>query len=248
MTMTGMVAIVTGAGSGIGRATAIRFASEGATVVIAYIDREGAEETLGVIGSSDGAARVHVTDVAHRAEVEALVAGTVESFGGVDFMISNAGVAVTRSFLDTTEEELDLVLGVNLKGVFFCGQAAARAMLQQPRRGHIVNVASTYAEVCAPDNSAYCASKGGVRMLTKAMALELGPLGIRVNAVAPGWIRTGMNPLSDPGEVDQLEAEIPLGRIGAPDDIASVIRFLVSADAGYVNGSMVYADGGWIVR
>jgi glucose 1-dehydrogenase len=177
-----------------------------------------------------------------------LVAETVERLGGLDVMIANAGVAVDASFLETTEEELNRIIDVNLKGVFFCGQAAARAMIEGGHGGCIINTASTYAEAAAPGSSAYCATKGAVRMLTKVMALELGRQGIRVNAVAPGWIRTGMNPLEDPARNRELEASIPLGRIGTPEDIAGAMWLLASPDARYVNGDMIFVDGGWIVQ
>ena len=163
-------------------------------------------------------------------------------------MVANAGVGLGKSFLATSEEELDAVLAVNLKGVFFCGQAAARAMIAGGGGGRIVNVASTYAEVTAPERAAYSASKGAVRMLTKAMALDLAPHGITVNAVGPGWIRTGMNPLDDPERVRELEETIPLGRIGTPEDVAGVIEFLLSDAASYVTGTTTFVDGGWIVQ
>jgi glucose 1-dehydrogenase len=241
----GTVAIVTGAGSGIGRATAARLASQGAIVVAADINRDGLIETAELVGSS---VDVQTVDVSRPDDVDRLVSHTVARFGHVDIMIANAGVVVDRPFLETTPEDLEYVLGVNLKGVFFCGQAAARSMIAQGRHGQIVNVASVYAEVCDAGVSAYCASKGGVRMLTKVMAVELGPLGIRVNAVGPGPVRTGMNALDDPEEVAELEREIPLGRVGAPEDIASAIAMLVSDDAAWVTGTTLFADGGWIVR
>lgn len=248
MTLVESVAIVTGAGSGIGRATALRLAADGAAVVIADVDRGTAEETRGLLALTGADVQTAVVDVSRHDQVDRLVMGTVERYGRMDIMVANAGVAIDRPFLETTEEDLDRVLSVNLKGVFFCGQAAARSMIEQGHRGHIVNVASTYAEVCAVGSSAYCASKAGVRMLTKAMALELGPLGIHVNAVAPGWVRTGMNPLDDAPEVARLESEIPLGRVGTPDDVASVVAFLVSDDAAYVSGATLFVDGAWIVR
>jgi len=188
-----------------------------------------------------------IADVAHRCDVEALVAACLE-MGGIDVMVANAGVSLSRPFLDVTEEELEATLAVNLKGVFFCGQAAARAMRDLGRPGSIINVASTLADVAIPDCSVYSASKGGVRMLTKAMALELGQYGIRVNAVAPGYIRTGMNPLDDPEKNRSLEQAIPLRRIGSPEDVADAMCWLASDGARYVSGEMLFVDGGWIVQ
>ena len=172
MTLAGKVAVVTGAGSGIGRAAAMRLASDGAAVAIADLNAESLAETESTVRSEQANVLTEVMDVAIRSDVERLIASTVERFGRLDAMVSNAGIPCTRPFLETSEEELDRVLAVNLKGVFFCGQAAARQMRDAGLGGQIVNIASTYSEVCAADNSAYCASKGGVRMLTKAMALE----------------------------------------------------------------------------
>jgi NAD(P)-dependent dehydrogenase (short-subunit alcohol dehydrogenase family) len=239
------VVMVTGAASGMGRATALRLAEAGARVVGVDVDSDGIARTA--LESGD-AVRAEVADVSDRAAVDALVERAATDFGRLDGMVANAGIGLGKGFLETTEEELDRVLAVNLKGVFFCGQAAARAMIAAGNGGSIVNVASTYAEVTAPERAAYSASKGAVRMLTKAMALDLAPHGITVNAVGPGWIRTGMNPLDDPVRVRELEDTIPLGRIGTPADVAGVIAFLLSADAAYVTGTTTFVDGGWIIQ
>jgi glucose 1-dehydrogenase len=249
MTRNERVAVVTGSASGIGRAAAMRFAREGTLVMAADIDQTGAEETVRSITDAGGHARAMRTDVSRSNEVEQLVAATVKEFGRLDVMIANAGIpGADHTFLEMPEGEWDRVIAVNLKGVFLCGQAAARAMVAAGHGGAIVNTASIYAETCEPMASPYCASKGGVRMLTKAMALELGPHGIRVNAVAPGAIRTGMNPLDDPDRVSQIEGSVPLRRIGQPEDIADVIFFLASDDARYINGDMIIIDGGLIVQ
>jgi NAD(P)-dependent dehydrogenase (short-subunit alcohol dehydrogenase family) len=240
---TAPVAIVTGAGSGMGRATALRLARDGYSVVVAEIEEARAEAVAIEIGD---AAMPFALDVSESGQVEALVVATLARFGRLDAMVANAGVPHGAPFLELGEATWERVLAVNLKGVFLCGQAAARAMVAAGHPGAIVNVASTYAEVTEADASAYSASKGGVRMLTKSMALELGPRGIRVNAVGPGWIRTGMNPLDDPAQVAELEPTIPLQRIGLPDDVADVIAFLISDDARYVSGQTLFVDGGWL--
>jgi glucose 1-dehydrogenase len=237
------VAIVTGAGSGMGRATAIRLASDGYRVVVADIEPGRAAGIAAEIGE---AALPFAADVSRSAAVDALVAACLRHFGRIDVMVANAGVPHGAPFLELGEATWERVLAVNLKGVFLCGQAAARAMVAAGRPGAIVNVASTYAEVTEGEAAAYSASKGGVRMLTKSMALELGPHGIRVNAVGPGWIRTGMNPLDDPAQVAQLEPTIPLQRVGLPEDVADVIAFLASDDARYVSGQTLFVDGGWL--
>jgi NAD(P)-dependent dehydrogenase (short-subunit alcohol dehydrogenase family) len=237
------VAIITGAGSGMGRATAMRLARDGYAVVVAEIDEERAASVAAEIGD---AALPFAVDVSDAAEVEALVAETLERLGRLDAMVANAGVPHGAPFLELDEATWERVLAVNLKGVFLCGQTAARAMVAAGRPGAIVNVASTYAEVTAEEASAYSASKGGVRMLTKSMAFELGAHGIRVNAVGPGWIRTGMNPLDDPAQLERLEPTIPLRRIGLPDDVAGVVAFLLSEDARYVSGQTIFVDGGWL--
>jgi NAD(P)-dependent dehydrogenase (short-subunit alcohol dehydrogenase family) len=244
----GRVVVITGAGSGIGRATALRFARDGDRVVAADINGEAAAETARLIGEAGGEAWAQAVDVAARVQVADLVQGIVERYGAIDVMVANAGIGRNAPFLEVTEEDLDRVLDVNLKGVFWCGQLAARAMVDAGRGGVIINTASTYAEVTRAGTSTYTASKGGVRMLTKAMALELGRYGIRVAAVGPGWIRTGMNPLDDPQRVAQIEATIPLGRVASGDDVAGAIFLLASDDAGYISGDTVFVDGGWLVQ
>ena len=243
--LTGSVVAVTGAGSGIGRATAAAFAAAGARVVASDIVEESLRETAALIADAGHECTVVVVDVARRADVDHLVE-TCLGLGGLDAMVANAGVSLDRAFLDVTEQDLDTTFAVNLKGVFFCGQAAARAMIASGRGGCIVNVGSIYGDNAAAGCAAYAASKGGVKTLTKVMALELGQYGIRVNAVAPGFIRTAMNPMDDPEEERRIARTVPLGRVGGPDDIADVICWLASDGARYVDGQTVFVDGGWI--
>ncbi len=242
--LSGKVVAVTGAGSGIGRATAAAFAAAGARVVASDVVPAGLEETAALVRAAGHECTAVVVDVAKRADVDHLVE-TCLDVGRIDVMVANAGVSRDRPFLDVTEEDLDTTFAVNLKGVFFCGQAAAQAMIAAGQGGSIVTVASIYGERAAEGCSAYCASKGGVRMLTKAMALELGPHGIRVNAVAPGYIRTAMNPMTDTEEERRLAAEVPIGRVEGPEVIADVILWLASDGARYVDGETVFVDGGW---
>jgi NAD(P)-dependent dehydrogenase (short-subunit alcohol dehydrogenase family) len=239
------VVVVTGAASGIGRATVLRLAAEGARVLAADVDEAGLAATREAAGGDGGEVVAVPADVARAADVDALVAAAMDRFGRLDGMVANAGVPSDEPFLSMTEAGMDAVFGVNVKGVVFCGQAAARAMVDQGTGGKIVNLASVAGVVPAPGIAAYSASKAAVQMLTRSMALELGAAGIRVNAVAPGVIRSTMNPLSDPERNRELETGIPLGHIGAPSHVAGVVRFLLSPDADYVSGETVAVDAGW---
>ncbi len=244
------VCIVTGAGSGIGRATALRLVSDGATVVVADVNEDAALETCSLAANPAGEMRSHRVDVRDPEDVNSLVSGTVERFGRLDCMIANAGVLLVRPFLETTSDELDRVFAVNVKGAYFCGQAAGRAMIAAGEGGRIINIVSTYAEVCDPDVSVYCSSKAAVRMLTKVMALELGPYGIRVNAVGPGLVQTPMTEGSylTPEDLDQVEKAAPLRRLGTSEDIASAVAMLLSTDADWVTGTTLFVDGGVMLR
>ena len=243
MRLQGQVAVVTGAARGIGLAIAQRFVKEGAKVVLA--DRLVAE--VEAEAAQLGASALAVpTDVGDSGEVHRLVARTVERFGRLDCMVANAAVQAEIPFLDLTEEEFDRVIRVNLKGAFLCGQTAARHMVQTGTRGTIINMSSVNAVVAHPVLVHYAASKGGISMLTKGMAVSLAPHGIRVNGIGPGTINTPINAnfFSMPGMIDRFLMRTPLGRIAEADEIASVAVFLASDEASYVTGTTIYADGG----
>jgi NAD(P)-dependent dehydrogenase (short-subunit alcohol dehydrogenase family) len=245
----GSVAVVTGAGRGMGRAVALRFGREGAKVVVGELNPEHGDEVAEEIRAAGGMATSVAVDVSRPDDVTRLFDEAVRAYGTVDILVNNAGIAVARSILDYTEADWDRQMGVNVKGVFFCSQAAARVMIPK-RRGRIVNFASTSAFVSSSHPEvAYDTSKGAVRQMTVSMAAELAPHGINVNAVAPGTTATEMTKTSlatDEGMAWQL-ARIPMGRVGQPDDIASVVLFLSSPEASYITGHTLVADGGWLL-
>jgi NAD(P)-dependent dehydrogenase (short-subunit alcohol dehydrogenase family) len=249
--LEGDVAIVTGSGGSIGRATALRLASDGASVMVGDVDTAAAAETVGLIEEIGGQAASTRLDVTDEASVQDAVSATVEALGEPSILVNNAGVGGKgRTILETTLEHWQRIIDVNLTGVFLCTQAVGRRMAQAGTRGRIVNLASTESQIVTyPGLSHYAASKAGVHLLTKAAALEFAPLGIRVNAVGPGWVHTNMNAkaLADPDRKAWAEAEIPLGRLASPDDIADVIAFLASDDARYMTGALVFVDGGVMI-
>lgn len=244
------VAIVTGAGSGNGRGIVLRLAEEGAKVVVADMSERGAQETAAMIEAAGGRAIVVRADVSRRDQVEAMVAATMEQFGQIDILVNNAGVESMAPLLELPEAEWDRVLGVNLKGPFLCTQAVGREMVKAGRGGKIVNIGSICSAVALTGEAHYIASKGGLLMLNKAMALDLAPYNINVNAVGPGVIETAMtaNSLSNPARVEMFFNHIPLKRIGQPRDVANAVLFLASAEADYITGTILYVDGGWLTQ
>jgi glucose 1-dehydrogenase len=237
------IAIVTGAARGIGLAIARAFVAEGARVVLADWLGDEVQRAAAALGP---AAHAMTTDVGDAGQVQRLVREATSRFGGLDVMVSNAAVQAEIPFLDLTEQEFDRVIRVNLKGAFLCGQTAARQMVERGTRGSIINLSSVNAVVAHPVLVHYAASKGGIAMLTKGMAVALGPHGIRVNAIGPGTVNTPMNAnfFSVPGMKDRFLMRTPLGRIAEADEIAQVAVFLASDEASYVTGTTIYADGG----
>jgi glucose 1-dehydrogenase len=245
--LAGRKVLVTGSSKGIGRGIALRFAQEGADVALNHnSDPRGAEEVLAeieAIGRRAVAIRANVGDAS---DVQRLVAESADALGGLDVLVNNAGIEKHAAFLDVTERDFDAVLDVNLKGAFFATQAFARQRARARRPGKVINISSVHEEMAFPNFAAYCASKGGMRMLTRTLAVELGPLGITINSIAPGAIETPINTalLNDPVKLRSLLGQIPLGRLGKPADVAGLAVFLAMPDSDYVTGSTYLVDGG----
>jgi len=251
MKLENKVAIITGAKRGIGYAIAARFISEGARVVLADINDATSEAQS--LSESPGRAVSIKTDVSNDADVRALIHQTVELFGRIDILVNNAGIEFAKTVVTTTESEWDQLMAVNLKGVFLCSRAAIPVM-QQQKTGVIINIASELGLVGEAGVAAYCASKGGVVMLSKALAIDHGPQGIRVNCLCPGPVTTQLledvfASSDDPAAMrEAFESQTVLKRLGRPEEIAAAAVFLASDDSSFMAGADLVVDGGWTTR
>lgn len=245
MKLEGKVSLVTGARQGIGKTIALSFAREGSTVIVNDVDLSEANAVAAEIDKLGGRALAIKADVSRSQEVKHMVKEAIRSFGKIDVLVNNAGIQTERAFLRLSKKEWQRVLDVNLKGVFLCSQAVAREMIKQGG-GKIINISSIHQFRPRSNIAHYAASKGGVMMLSKVMALELARYKINVNCLAPGAIETTMNQaVLDSRELkDKMSSQIPWGRMGTTEDVAKAALFLASADAEYITGSTIYVEGG----
>ncbi len=245
MELKDRVAIVTGSGQGIGRTTALRLARAGAAVVAADLNADTARQTMQEVVAGGGRAIDLVADVTRFMDVNAMVEKAIEKFGSVDILVNNAGYYPCASIIDMKEAEWDHVMAVNLKSTFLCSQAAAKQMIKQ-RRGVIINVASVDAKMRTTGNAHYAAAKAGVISFTRTLACEMASYNIRVNAVCPGWIATDTLKAKSDRWRKAVE-EIPVGRLGTPEDVAEAVLFLASDVAGYITGEILDVNGGMVM-
>jgi len=245
--LTGKTALITGASTGIGRSIAKEFSNQGADVIINYLSRPDEADAAAAELSGHGSRAIAIqVDVSNESQVIRMMEKAAAAFGKIDVLVNNAGIEKKTAFLNTSVDEWNRILSVDLTGPFICTQVAAKQMIEKNLKGVIVNISSVHEEIPFPGYASYCAAKGGLRMLCRNLALELAPHGIRIVNVAPGAIATPINEetLNNPEKKMMLEREIPLGRIGNPAEVAKVVAFLASDDASYVTGTTVFVDGG----
>ncbi len=239
--------MVTGSDQGIGQGTALRLAEEGADVVVNYRkNRDGAEATRAQIVAMGRRSAAIQADVGETSDARRVVEEAVAALGGLDILVNNAGIEKNASFVDVTEEDYRAVIGVGMSGPFFCTQSFARHRRDAQGGGKVINISSVHEELPFPHFTAYCMAKGGLKMMMRNLSIELAPLGITINNVAPGAIQTPINQklLSDPKLLEPLLANIPLKRLGQPSDVAGVVAFLASGDGDYITGATMVVDGG----
>ena len=247
MSLKGKVAIVTGGNSGIGKSIVLALAEEGANIAIDYVANPAATEDLErrIVALGDQAIGVEA-DVSKVADLQRLVDTTVKELGRVDIMVNNAGIETRTSILDTTEAQYEKVLSINLKSAFFGTQIAAKQMITQGDGGRIINITSVHEDWPMPNNTAYCLSKGGMRMLTRTAGVELAQHGVLVVGVGPGAVATPINQetMDDPAKMKTLNAAIPIGRMAETHEIANVVAFVAGEGASYLAATTIFADGG----
>jgi glucose 1-dehydrogenase len=247
MSLKNKVAIVTGGNSGIGRAVVLELARQGASVVIDYVADPEATQELEQQVAKLGEQSIGIdADVSKLADLQILVDAAVKKFGRLDIMVNNAGIETRTSLIDTTEDQYDKVMAIDLKSAFFGTQLAAKQMIRQGSGGRIINITSVHEDWPMPGNTAYCLAKGGMRMLTRTAGIELAGHGILVVGVGPGAVATPINlaTMNDPAQLARLDAAIPVGRLARPEEIASVVGFLAGEGASYVTATTIFADGG----
>lgn len=245
--LEGKVAAVTGGDQGIGRAIVERLAQEGADIALCYrSNKAGADEVVAAVQADGRRATAIQCDVGKVVDGQRFIADAVTALGRVDILVNNAGLERRADFWDVTEQDYDTVLNVNLKGPFFVTQAFVKHRMQAKAGGKIINISSVHEELPFPHFTSYCASKGGVKMMTRNLSIELAPLGITINSIAPGAIETPINKnlLNDPVKLKSVLENIPLKRLGKPEDVAGLAAFLACSDADYVTGTTYFVDGG----
>jgi glucose 1-dehydrogenase len=247
MKLEGKTVLITGGSQGIGQGIAFRLAEEGADIAIDYVgNSEAADATVAQIEKRGRRALAIEADISSVDHIHSMMKQAVDSFGGVDVLINNAGVEKHASIWEATEHDYDLVLTINLKGAFFASQAFVQHRMAVKKPGKIINISSVHEDLPFPHFTSYCASKGGMKMMMRNLSIELAPYGITVNNIAPGAIETPINSalLNDPPKLKALLENIPLARLGQVSDVAGVAAFLVSPDADYITGATVVVDGG----
>jgi glucose 1-dehydrogenase len=247
MKLEGKVALVTGSSQGIGAAIAVRLAQEGADIVVNYHSHPEEADTVKQQIEAAGRKAIAVgADLGNVASINQLIADSVAGMGQIDLLVNNAGVEKNASFWDVTEHDYDFVLNTNLKGPFFATQAFVKHLQSRKAPGKIINISSVHEDLPFPHFTAYCASKGGLKMMTRNLSIELAPFGITINNIAPGAIETPLNTalLNDPAKLGALLSNIPLNRLGKPNDVSSAVAFLASSDADYITGTTLVIDGG----
>jgi glucose 1-dehydrogenase len=247
MSLKNKVTIVTGGNTGIGQSIVLELARQGASIVIDYVAHPEATEELERKVASLGDKCIGVdADVSKIPDLQKLIDAAVEKFGKLDVLVNNAGIETRTSVLDTTEDQYDAVLNINLKSAFFCTQLAAKQMIKQGGGGRVINITSVHEDWPMPGNTPYCLSKGGMRMLTRTAGVELAPHDILIVGVGPGAVETPINTstMDDPAKLKKLDAAIPLGRMAKPQEIASVVAFLAGDGASYLTATTIIADGG----